>query len=165
MKTILLVRHAKASWGSFNQLDFDRSLNDDGVQQAVIMGRKMLAKSIGVEKIISSDALRAKQTAILLAQEINFKVSDIQFERNLYHAKPHIIESEILQISNTFSVAIIVCHNPGISDYINHLVKNVLHDMPTCGVCMIQFETNNWRDITKAKCKLLWYGFPDENEF
>jgi phosphohistidine phosphatase len=57
----------------------------------------------------------------------------------------------------------IVCHNPGITDFVNLLTNNLIENMPTCGMCALQFPIEKWEDLPIAKAQLLFYDFPKNN--
>jgi phosphohistidine phosphatase len=40
MKTVLLIRHAKSSWGDPMMIDFERPLNERGKKDAPAMAKK-----------------------------------------------------------------------------------------------------------------------------
>ena len=67
MKTLLILRHAKAaSHPSGN--DHDRPLNGRGEKQAPAVGKWLADHKLTPELIVSSTALRAHETAQLVAE-------------------------------------------------------------------------------------------------
>ena len=70
MKTILLMRHAKAEPGVPGQKDFDRPLAERGDEDALRMGRALAKMGEVPDAIVSSPAARAKQTAEAAARAI-----------------------------------------------------------------------------------------------
>jgi phosphohistidine phosphatase len=73
MKTLLLIRHAKSSWDTPSQKDFDRPLNDRGHHDAPAMAERLLDKGIKIDAFISSTANRALTTARYFARSIMFQ--------------------------------------------------------------------------------------------
>ena len=63
MKTLFLIRHAKSSWKFHNLADHDRPLNKRGRRDAPEMGRRLSAKQIVPNTIVSSTATRAYTAA------------------------------------------------------------------------------------------------------
>ena len=61
MKTLILVRHAKSSWDSFDIQDFDRPLNDRGKKDAPDMAARIKEKGLKIDALVSSPARRAKK--------------------------------------------------------------------------------------------------------
>ena len=65
MKTLLILRHAKATPKDPKISDHDKSLDKVGKDDALHMGKLMKDKEIIPSLIISSTALRTKSTASL----------------------------------------------------------------------------------------------------
>ena len=36
----------------------------------------------------------------------------------------------------------------------------MIDNMPTCGMCALQFDIEKWEDLPTAKTQLLFYDFP-----
>jgi phosphohistidine phosphatase len=163
MKTLIITRHAKSDWSNLHQKDFDRELNERGLRDAPMMGKRLLNRNIHLDLIVSSTAKRAAQTAKLIAKEINYLSTEIQWEDSLYHAPPPIIQEAIFGVSNKINALMIVCHNPGITDFVNKLTNHLIEDMPTCGMCALQFAIEKWEHLPSAKAQLLFYDFPKKD--
>ena len=75
MKDLLLLRHAKSSWEDSELSDFERPLNGRGKRDAPRIGKLILKEKLTPHFIISSPALRARDTADIVAQKsVNIKV-------------------------------------------------------------------------------------------
>ena len=85
MKTILLMRHAKAEPGVPGQKDFDRPLAERGNEDALRMGRALAKTGEVPDAIVSSPAARAKQTAEGAARTMKFGGAML-LDRGLYDA-------------------------------------------------------------------------------
>ena len=70
MKTLFLVRHAKANPPQQGLPDHDRVLNDRGRRDAPEMGRRLAQRGLRPDLVITSTAARARATAHLLAAEL-----------------------------------------------------------------------------------------------
>ena len=92
---LLLIRHAKSSWANPSLGDFDRPLNDRGNHNAPLMGKRIKNYNLDLDTIISSPAKRAKATAKLIAQQINFDLKSIEYQSDLYHASREIFISAL----------------------------------------------------------------------
>src|SRR5512144_1603916 len=69
---VYFLRHASAGKSKLNpKEDERRPLDDEGVEQAKLMGRVLKGMEVELEAIISSPLDRAKQTAKLAAQEMD----------------------------------------------------------------------------------------------
>ncbi|MBP6455782.1 MAG: histidine phosphatase family protein [Chitinophagaceae bacterium] len=154
-KTLVLIRHAKSDWTSFDIKDFDRTLNDRGLRDAPIMGKKLQQQIQSLDKIISSTAKRASQTALLISKEIEYHPEKIQWEDDLYHAPPELIYNTIFQINDDINSCAIVCHNNGITDFINQFNGFVIDNLPTCGIVIFTIHCDKWNEIPTAKKELV----------
>lgn len=162
MKQLLLVRHAKSSWANIDQDDFKRPLNDRGHLDAPMMAKRILARGLSIDLIISSTALRALTTAEYFANENNILTSSIIQHDFLYHAPPERFVKAILQIPDEINTVAIFAHNPGITDFVNQLTSIKIDDMPTCAVFAISVETDNWKNWQSAKKEYLFADWPKQ---
>lgn len=160
MKTILICRHAKSDWSNLHINDVDRVLNDRGLRDAPMMGKRLAERKSIPELIIASTAKRAAQTALLIAKEINYPLENIKWYDKLYHAPPSIISDVIFETDDTYNHIMIVCHNPGISDFLNQLAGGFMADMPTCAMASFHIDTEHWAQFPLAKKSLDFYDFP-----
>jgi phosphohistidine phosphatase len=160
MKTIIITRHAKSSWDNILQPDFERTLNERGHRDAPIMGERLKNKNIIIDQVISSTAARAKQTAEHIANAINYQATKISFLQDLYHAPPAMINEVIISLDDTINTAMIVCHNPGITHWVNEQVGYLLDNMPTCSMVCFSAACNNWYQFTTSKKELIFIDFP-----
>jgi phosphohistidine phosphatase len=88
MKSLLILRHAKSRPKDPNLSDHDRPLDELGKDDALIMGKLIRdKKDLVPDFIISSNALRAKTTAELVAKGCTYE-GDIVLNHSLYEAKP-----------------------------------------------------------------------------
>lgn len=162
-KQILLVRHAKSDWENFNLKDFDRPLNTRGFANAPEMGERLFSKNILPDAIVSSPALRAITTAQLIANKINFDPQKIIQNPNIYHATEINLLTIVNHFNNALNFVAIFGHNSGISEFANYLTHTNTYSLPTCGMVLITFDTDDWAAISGGTGKLLWYDYPKNN--
>lgn len=161
MKTLLIIRHAKSSWDLGTLNDFDRSLNERGKKDAPVMAQRLLDKKINIDAFVSSPAKRAKKTAELFCKVYDKSKDDLILISTLYHATPEIFFEVIEQLNDDFTSVAIFAHNPGITEFVNQLVEDVIIDnMPTCSVFAIKINIAKWKDFAKAKKELLFFDYP-----
>ena len=83
------------------------------------------------------------------------------FSDILYQATPQNITDVVSSMNNETNSVAVFTHNPGITDFINHLELDVnIDDMPTCGVFSFQIKTNDWRLFNVAEKKYLFFDYP-----
>jgi phosphohistidine phosphatase len=156
-----MIRHAKSSWANPMQSDFDRPLNERGEHDAPLMGALLKKKGLVPDLIISSPAKRAKQTAKSIAEVVGYEKNKIEFKDELYHCIPSVIEEVIINTNNNYKTVYIVCHNPGITDFINDLPGKVqIDNMPTCALAGIRVSAPNWSDFNMEEKEVFMFEYP-----
>jgi phosphohistidine phosphatase len=151
MKTLLILRHAKAVSKDRSLSDHDRPLDKLGENDALHMGKLMKDKDIIPSFIISSTALRAKTTAELVAKGCSYQ-GDIVLNQSLYEAKP----KDYLLIRNTLSdkynSVLIVGHSPTVEDTIQMLTDSAgVVTIPSCVLAHLSLSIERWSDLSKSK--------------
>ncbi len=161
MKTFLVIRHAKSSWATVGQKDFDRPLNDRGKRDAPAMAVRLLQKNIAIDTFVSSPAKRASMTCKAFVEIYKRAPNEIIFIDALYHAPSPVFYEVIASLDNSLIHVAIFAHNPGISEFADSLCKEInIFDMPTCGVFAVSAEIDAWADFEKAKKKFLFFEKP-----
>ncbi len=164
MKTLILIRHAKSNAEQFNQSDFERSLSERGERDALASAEKLLLKISSIDLLLSSAALRTKQTAAYFISALNISAEKTIYTDSLYLATAEKIGSVIASVENKVDNLIIVCHNPGITDYVNRLSNKVrLDNMPTSGIFCVNAEVEKWEDFEKAEKSFLFFDYPKKS--
>lgn len=160
MKTILIIRHAKAET-SFTLNDFERPLNERGKKDAVEMATRLLKKQIKIDAFISSPAKRAKKTCELFCTEYKQNTEEIIFLSSLYHAPAEIFYEVIEKLDDSLNSIAIFSHNPGITIFANSLVeKTYIDNMPTCSVFAVTISIAKWSGFTKTTKDFLFFDYP-----
>lgn len=145
MKTLFVLRHAKSSWDDSSLADFDRPLNDRGKTAAPFMGRIMAERDLHPDVILSSPAVRARETASLVKKAGKLD-AEIRFEERIYEASPPTLKQVVAGIDDEFRSAMIVGHNPGMEGFIR-LLTGRLEAMPTAALAIIDLDIARWEDI------------------
>ncbi len=122
MRTLILLRHAKAVRAHEAPSDEARGLTGRGRREAALAGAAMEDAGLKPTLALVSSAERTRETAEHGLQ--NFKL-ETRFEDALYHAAPEGIW-DAFSASDAESV-VIVGHNPGIGDLASILVHQA-HD-------------------------------------
>ena len=159
MKRVLLVRHAKSSWNDASQLDIDRPLNERGKRDAPFMGKVLKQKDSLPDVIISSPAKRAKSTAKRIAKEIGMDNQSIVIDNRLYLGSTYDYEKAIQEVDNQHNTVAIVTHNPAITAAAEDFTDVEFANIPTGGVVAIDFDINDWADIS-TQGNLNFFEYP-----
>ena len=160
MKTLFLIRHAKSSWTESHLSDFERPLNQRGIESLAIMGESLKEELLTIGHIFSSSAARAHATANGLAGKSGVNSSKISFHGDLYHASVRDLLKFTCAINNSIDVAAITGHNPGLTDYSNYLTDEYIDNIPTCGIVKINFNIANWQEVSTGTGRQEFFRFP-----
>lgn len=162
MKTLYFIRHAKSSWDFPQLADDERPLTEKGIKRTKKLGSYLGNNEILPELIISSYANRAFHTAQIIAKKIGFPEKDIKIDRSIYSSSIDNIFSIIFGISDNYNSIMLFGHNPTFTNLANYFIENKIENLPTSGFVSIEFETENWNEITNCKIKNTTVIFPKE---
>jgi len=158
MKKLFVVRHAKSSWKDEHLKDFDRPLNKRGEANAPMMAKRFKGKNISPDAIVSSQANRAKATALLLAKGVGF-TKEIVYKKSLYEADAKTIEEILRAVDDKEATLFLVGHNPELNLFAQEYV-NFSENIVTCGVLEIAFDCKSWSEISKENARFISYDYP-----
>lgn len=159
MKKLIIIRHAKSSWDDPFLDDHQRPLAERGLRDSPRMGQRLKKENIFPDMMISSDAKRAKATALIIAEQLHFPKENIEFTRKLYHASAYSILDLIKKTRDDIDTLFIFGHNPGFNDLIN-LLCGKIDNLPTCGQYAFTFDTNSWSQISKKNAQTWFVDYP-----
>jgi len=160
LKTLTIVRHAKSSWKDNSLSDKKRPLNRRGERDAPVMGERIQEYGIRPSLIVSSPATRAWTTAKIIANAINYPREFLQKEGKLYLASLHEILDIVASQDNGFNNLMLVGHNPGMTDFANHLVPGLTDNLQTAGVVSVQIDQDDWNLSERPTTELLVHDWP-----
>ncbi len=163
MKTLLLTRHAKTEQLPLksSKSDFERELKPRGHTDSELVAADMLTRQIQPQLLISSKAMRAKQTALIFAERFGIHKKDIIFEQFLYDGYT---AGELLGYLQPFKQKyhsiMVVGHNPEIEMAATKLTGSDELHFPTTGTIAISFNVDSWQDVKGAKGNIEWFATP-----
>jgi len=160
VKTLYLHRHAKSSWDHAGLSDFERPLNERGLNDAPEMGRRLKLRGDLPDAIVSSPANRALTTAQLVAEAIGFPTKDIVLVDRLYLPSVSTILSVVNALNDTHHSAMLFGHNPGFTEAVGYLSGNDLQNLPTAGVVRIEFPFDEWKLVSAQTGMCRYVDFP-----
>jgi len=160
MKTLFLIRHSKSDWTTQQFSDRERPLNQRGLRDAPLMARRLKLLNLGVDEIISSDAVRALSTARIFAEFLDYAVSRIHVEKKLYLAGRELILEVVNALDDKKNTVIVFGHNPGLTEIVEYLADYTLEKLATTGIAMIAFDLPEWKMISKNTGTLKMLDYP-----
>lgn len=150
MKTLYLVRHAKSSW-KFDLDDHKRPLNERGLNDAPKVAQKAAEGLSKPDLMMSSDAIRAKTTALFFAKAFNIPENELVLEHKLYDFSGNDVLQVIRTCPDTVDTLMIFGHNNAMTTIVNVFGSKLMDNVPTCGCIAITFAVQNWKDISEGE--------------
>jgi phosphohistidine phosphatase len=146
MKTLLILRHAKATRDA-PQGDFARPLTARGRRDAAAVAATLTSSGPPVDQIITSPARRAAETAEAVASAIGAGApvpSDA-----LYEADVTDLVRLVQSLPDEVASAMIVGHNPLLEELANTLLPrgSQLEHLATAGLAHLDFDVVRWSDV------------------
>jgi phosphohistidine phosphatase len=165
MKTLYLMRHAKSSWSFDDLSDRERPLNDRGRDDAPRMGQALAKRDLKLDLIVSSPAVRALSTAVLVARELGYEHDKIKVEPGIYEADLDTLLAVVHELPDEANSVLLTGHNPTITDVANYLSPSPLSsEMPTAGVICLHFEARRWADVQQANAEFYFFDCPKNEQ-
>lgn len=171
MRRLMLWRHAKTETDAPSGRDQDRRLDERGHRDAAMIGDWLGRHPPFPDLVQVSPAVRAKQTWELAWEVMKEHAPppQVEFSPELYAADA----AQILETIRTASVTdpkhlMVVGHNPGMHELALMLIgggdaagRQALADnLPTSGLAIFDFATNDWNEVAFRRGKLILFVSP-----
>jgi len=160
LKQLVLLRHAKSSWKDPALSDLKRPLKKRGESDAREMARRLNALGLNVERVLMSPALRAQQTLALMTDENGFGGNAGEVIPDLYTFSYEDLMLFLKTLDDGCRCVAIVGHNPAITDLINFLTLEEIANVPTCGVAVLNIDSEKWSSLRAGGAVLKYYDYP-----
>ena len=157
MKTLLLMRHAKSSWDDPTLQDFDRPLNPRGNRDAPRMGQFLHQNDMTPDRVVTSTAVRAQATAMLVADECQLD-DQVTAISDLYHAGVDDWQEAVQSLPPDWNCVLCIGHNPGLEEFIGTLSGQYVR-MPTAAIAHLTSDVDDWdqfADGTRVELQEVW---------
>jgi len=151
MKKLYLIRHGKASQQMMP--DIKRPLIEKGIKRTRKFAKKLKETCVQPDLIVSSPAVRAYQTAEILAEIFEYPMDKIDINQYFYFHPEEAVLHQLMGLPDTVQTVFITGHNPIWTDIADELMQQDIWHLRTSGIAGICFETNKWKDILQAKRK------------
>lgn len=155
MKELILIRHAYAEWAHSSQTDFERPLSERGQAEAHSAGMRLAETGMMPDLILSSPAVRALETARIIAHQVGYEESKISLQPNIYEGHAEDWIQIIRRIHDEHDTVVLIGHNPTITDVLNILSDTEVRGIPTCGTVHTRCEIQAWKEIGPGKAILI----------
>lgn len=167
-----VLRHAKSSWADAPVNDFDRPLNDRGLEAASTIGRFCKKTNLSPTLILCSPALRTRMTWGIINRFLPVP-RDVKFRRDIYEASVLSLLNVIRNVPNDEKEILLIGHNPGIQMLICSLIKQtrsqnqeifnkIYQKFPTGALATLTLNTKTWAGLDESSAQLKTFITPKE---
>ena len=163
MKTLFVLRHAKAENPAPGIADIGRGLNERGKNEAGALGAFIKKQSLTFDLVLCSTATRARETAelVLAAAE---STASVRYDLKIYEAGATQLLEVIAKLEADANVVLLVGHNPGMAELLQ-LLTGRIEQMSTSALAKIGLEIDEWSKVlgdTRATGSLDWIVKPND---
>ena len=149
MKHLFIIRHGKATQQMM--ADIKRPLIEKGKKRTLKFALKLKETLVNPDLIISSPAVRAYQTAEILAEVFNYPKSKIDINKYFYFYEEEAVLHQLKYLKDNVQTVFITGHNPVWTDLANRLYSSPVFHLRTSGIVGIGFETDTWKNFLEVK--------------
>jgi phosphohistidine phosphatase len=166
---LVILRHAKSSWKSDAESDFDRPLAKRGKQDAAKAGKWLKHQKLIPDLILSSPAERARRTLLKVCRELPFDADEIRWIPEIYDASLNDLVKVLKACPDKAKTVLMVGHNPGLEYLLEYLCREPLplaedSKLLTAG-CLAHLEVSaKWSATTRSIARLVSITRPSEME-
>ena len=160
MKTLILMRHAKSSWDHPSLKDLERPLNARGERDAPLMGSHFAEWGLSPELLVSSPAVRARETALWVARAIGYPEETLRIAPALYERGVPGILSVIHALPETMDSVCLFGHNPDISAAVGCLGGEPVTHLPTGALVSVLFAVDDWSAVMPGVGRINRFEYP-----
>lgn len=142
-KKIIVVRHAQTAGKQAGQRDYDRLLTPEGKAQARKIGLELVRNAVPPDILISSNAVRARQTTALINESTRVPASHVLLLDTLYEAETGTWMEHLQQLDNNLHTVVCIGHNPTLSCLASELARRPIDLAPGARV-VFQSSALSW---------------------
>jgi len=151
MKTLIVIRHAKAVAHDAAPTDFERALAPRGHEEAARVATHLSAHCPAPDMMIVSTAKRTEETAVHFAAAWNIDQGAIVHEPRVYDAPLRMLMTLIAELPENVSTVAIVGHNPSVSDLVYYLTSGEYAGMSTSTVVIVDMQhAVTWDEVASG---------------
>ncbi len=117
-----------------------------------------------MELFVSSPANRAITTAKLIAEEVAYPIEKIEEIQDIYHASARTLLDILNKFDDEYDRIIIFGHNPGFTNLAENLTGEYIGNLPTCGICKVEFQVDSWKEVSFESGMLKYFDYPKNRQ-
>ena len=156
MKTLLILRHAKAKRGPEYSSDANRPLSKQGKEDAIRVGQVYREMGLLPDTVLSSPAKRARQTAERFCQAAGY-AGEIHFRDKLYSGGLSEHVAALRELPDTAQIALLVGHNPALEELLTYLTLQSA-SLPTAALAQVELSIASWAALGQGTGRVKTHG-------
>lgn len=165
-KRLIVLRHGKAAYPPVP--DHERPLADRGNTEAPAAGRWLIENNIYPDAIISSDAVRTRQTTTWVINELGDKAPTPYLDSRLYLTSANQVLSVINETEEQVRTLMVVGHMPWVQelgmrlasvDSDEHAVLEMAERYPTLGLMVFNIP-DEWATLDGRDARMTHFIVP-----
>ena len=141
-RRLIVMRHAKSSWGSEAVSDHKRPLNGRGQRDAPRVAGRLVELGWQPQLIVSSNATRTKETCRCMRDAWSQDVP-VEYSRQLYHGAPGDLFGVVAGFPAQIETALAVGHNPGWQEAVMQMCGQYVV-MKTATAALLERAADDW---------------------
>lgn len=161
MKDLFLVRHAQAVSDDMDLKDIDRPLTADGSIDASKIGKLLETECGTPDEVLASIALRTKETAGRIIEQLGYNPDKINLSEDLYEASTRIMLRVINELDDAKEKVVLVAHNPAITYLAEYITGDVIGGVSPAGVVHVRYD-GSWAEVSQSNVDLVKYHHPKD---
>jgi phosphohistidine phosphatase len=165
MKTLLLLRHGKASGNDADCGDFERPLTKRGKRDVPKIGHLLRNQNLLPDIIVASSAKRCRKTADHIIEHSGYR-GETRLLGDLYEANETALSEFLAALDDRYQRPLLIAHNPGMEQLLHRLSGS--HDpLTTAALAHVELPIESWRELTadtRGTLHNLWQPGELEND-
>jgi len=166
-RELMLLRHAKSDWTT-DVDDVDRPITDTGKRGIQRLGVWLAQQSMQPDFVVSSPAERAWVTTEKTIKAMGRGIDDVVTDARIYDADVALLLAVLSDVPDTAERTLLVGHNPGLEDLLDHLAHTGAPDRVPTGTLIRLTLPDDWSSLAAGcatieqvvRSKTLPDGFP-----
>ncbi|CAM9000662.1 unnamed protein product [Rhodiola kirilowii] len=152
-RRLILLRHAKSSWDDRSLRDHDRPLSKAGQADAVSVSQKLQQLGWIPELILSSDAVRTKETLRIMQEQVRgFLEAEVHFIPSFYsiaamdgQTAEHLQQAVCKFSKDEINTVMCMGHNRGWEEAASMLSGSSI-ELKTCNAALLEAYGKSWEE-------------------
>ncbi len=148
------MRHGKKEIKNIN--DYEINLLPEGIKKTEELAKKLKKDNINPDLILASPSKRTRQTAQIIANELDYD-KNIHYNEVLYQAFLNELIEVITYTFDNINTLFLIGHNPSLASFAFSFIK-FKQKFEMGAVLKIQFNVNSWLDIKQSNARFISYN-------